>query len=154
MNNIGFNAIIIFGSTTLSTNTIVLNRKIQITLSATITANTLFQIQFPNLPTPMNPCSTEMSSMIVTVTPADKLTITAASAIQGNSAPKLTFIANSLYISFNYDKQITITAGTYTDMIPITTNTNASFLSNTNIQLSSTGFTFEPSTIFLPLGQK
>ena len=95
-----------------------------------------------------------MSSMIVTVTPADKLTITAASAIQGNSAPKLTFIANSLYISFNYDKQITITAGTYTDMIPITTNTNASFLSNTNIQLSSTGFTFEPSTIFLPLGQK
>ena len=94
-----------------------------------------------------------MSSMIVTVTPADKLTITAASAVQGNSAPKLTFVANNLYISFNHDQQVSITAGTFSDLIPITTNTNASFLSNTNIQLQSTGFTFEPSTIFLPIGQ-
>ena len=54
-----------------------------------------------------------MSTMIVTVSPSDQLSLTAASAVQGNSAPKLTFIANSLYISFNHDKQITITAGTY-----------------------------------------
>ena len=80
--------------------------------------------------------------MIVTVTPADKLTMTAASVPQGNSAPKLTFVANNLYISFNHDKQVTITAGTYSDYISITTNTNASFLSNTNIALQSTGFVF------------
>ena len=92
--------------------------------------------------------------MIVTATPADKLTITAASGIQGNSAPRLTFVANNLYISFNHDQQVTITAGTYSEEIPITTNTNASFLSNTNIQLQSTGFVFDPSTVFLPLGQE
>ena len=153
LNNIGFNAIIIFGSTTISTNTVVLNRKVQITLSTTIAANTVFQVQFPNLPTPMQPCSTEMSSMIVTVTPANKLTLTAASAVQGNSAPRLTFVTNNLYISFNHDQQVSITAGTYSQLVPITTNTNASFLSNINIQLQSTGFVFEPSTVFLPLGQ-
>ena len=153
LNNIGFNAIIIFGATTISTNTIVLNRKVQIGVNTTIPADTLFQIQFPNLPTPMLPCSTEMSTMIVTVTPADKLTLTAASAVQGNSAPRLTFVANSLYVAFNHDQAVTITAGTYSGQIPITTSTNASFLSNTNIQLQSTGFLFEPSTVFLPLGQ-
>ena len=58
LNNIGFNAIIIFGATTISTNTVVLNRKIQITLTTTIPADTVFQVQFPNLPTPMLPCST------------------------------------------------------------------------------------------------
>lgn len=102
----------------------------------------------------MLPCSTEMSSMIVTVTPANKLSLIAASGTQGNSAPRLTFVANSLYISFNHDQPVTITAGTYSKQIPITTNTAAAFLSNTNIQLQSTGFVFEPSTVFLPIGQK
>ena len=92
--------------------------------------------------------------MIVTVTPSSKLSLTAASAVQGNSAPQLTFQVNSLYVSFNHNKQITITAGTYSSLIPITTSTNASFLSNVNIELQSTGFTFEPTTVFLPLGQK
>ena len=148
------NAIILFGTTTLSTNANVLNRKVQITISSTIPADTQFQVQFPNLPTPMSPCTTEMSTMIVTVTPADRLSLTAASGIQGNSAPQLNFVANSLYISFNHDHPITITAGTYSQAIPITTNTGDAFLSNTNIQLQSTGFLFEPSTVFLPIGQK
>ena len=142
-----------FGSTTLSTNTVVLNRKIQVTLTALISANTVFQIQFPNLPTPMQPCTTEMSTMIVTVTPADRLTVLAASAVQGNSAPRLTFVANSNYISFNHEQQVVITAGTYSGLVPITTNTNSSFLSNVNIQMQSTGFVFEPSSVFLPIGQ-
>ena len=95
-----------------------------------------------------------MSTMIVTVTPANKLTLTAASAVQGNSAPRLTFVANSQYISFNNDNAVTITAGTYSQQIPITTNTNSKFLSNINIQLQSSGFLFEPSSVFLPIGQQ
>ena len=153
LNNVPINAIILFGVNTLSTNANVLNRKIQITISTTIPADTQFQVQLPNLPTPMHPCTTEMSTMIVTVTPADRLSLTAASGIQGNSAPQLTFVANSLYISFNNDQPVTITAGTYSQQIAITTNTAAAFLSNTNIQLQSTGFLFEPSTVFLPIGQ-
>lgn len=92
--------------------------------------------------------------MIVTVTPPDKLSLTAASQIQGNSAPRLTFQANSLYISFNYDQPVVITAGTYSQNIPITPSDNSTFLSNVNIQLQSAGFVFEPSTVFLPIGQK
>lgn len=94
-----------------------------------------------------------MSTMIVTVTPSNKLTLTAASQIQGNSAPRLTFQLNSLYISFNYDQPIVITAGTYSQAIPITPSDNSTFLSNTNIQLQSTGFIFQPSSVFLPIGQ-
>lgn len=92
--------------------------------------------------------------MIVTVTPANKLSITAASSVQGNSAPKLTFVPNNLYISFNHDSPITITAGTYSQPIKITTSNGGKFLSNINIQLQSTGFTFSPSTVFLPIGQQ
>ena len=154
LNNVPLNAILIFGANTISTNAAVTNRKIQINITTTISANTVFQVQLPNLPTPLTPCTTEMSTMIVTVTPSSKLSITAASSLQGNSAPKLTFVANNLYISFNNNTPITITAGTYSQPIPITTSSGAKFLSNINIQLQSTGFTFTPSTVFLPIGQK
>ena len=152
LNNVPLNAILIFGANTISTNAAVINRKIQINITTTISANTVFQVQFPNLPTPLSPCTTEMSTMIVTVTPSSKLSITAASSLQGNSAPKLTFVANNLYISFNNNTPVTITAGTYSQPIRITTNSGAKFLSNINIQLQSTGFTFNPSTVFLPIG--
>lgn len=153
LNNIPINSILLFGANTIATNTQVLNRRIEIPVTTTIPLNTNFQIQFPNLPTPVNPCSTEMSTMIVTVAPSTKLSLTAASQVQGNSAPRLTFQANSLYISFNHDSPITITAGTYSQDIPITPSDNSKFLSNVNIQLQSTGFVFEPSTVFLPIGQ-
>ena len=94
-----------------------------------------------------------MSRMIVTVTPANKLSLTAASSLQGNSAPKLTFVANNLYITFNNNSPIAVTAGTYTRPIQIQTSNGAGFLSNINIQLQSTGFTFTPSNVFLPIGQ-
>jgi hypothetical protein len=153
LNNIPINAILLFGANTISSNTVVLNKRIQLLVSTLIPLNTMFQVQFPNLPTPISPCSTEMSEMIITVTPSDKKTLLAASQIQGNSAPRLTFQANSLYLSFNYNQPITITAGTYSQLIPITTSNNASFLSNINIQLQSSGFVFEPASVFLPIGQ-
>lgn len=154
LNNMPLNAILIFGANIISSNAAVTNRKIEITITSTIAANTVFQVHFPNLPTPLTPCTTEMSTMIVTVTPASKLSITAASSLQGNSAPKLTFIANNLYISFNNNTPVTVTAGTYSQPIQIATNSGDKFLSNINIQLQSTGFTFSPSTVFLPIGQK
>lgn len=153
LNNVPINTILIFGANTISSNTVVTNRKIQITMTSTIPANTVFQVQFPNLPTPLSPCTTEMSRMIVTVTPASKLSLTAASSVQGNSAPKLTFVSNNLYISFNSNLPITVTAGTYSQPIKITTSNGAGFLSNINIQLESAGFTFTPSNVFLPIGQ-
>jgi hypothetical protein len=93
-----------------------------------------------------------MSNIIATVTPANRLSIYAASTEQSNSAPVLTFVANSRYISLNHDQTILITAGTYSSLIPITTNDNSAFLSNVNLILSSSGFTFTPSQIFLPIG--
>lgn len=153
LNNVPINSILLFSTNTLSANTQVVNRRIEIPISTTIPANTIFQVQFPNLPTPLTSCSTEMSTMIVTVAPSNKLTLTAASQVQGNSAPRLTFQANSLYISFNYDQPIVITAGTYSQSISITPSDNSTFLSNTNIQLQSIGFVFEPSSVFLSIGQ-
>jgi hypothetical protein len=153
LNNVPINAILIFGSTTLSSNTEVTNRKIQIPVTSNIPASTVFQVHFPNLPTPLSPCTTEMSRMIVTVTPANRLSLIAASSLQGNSAPKLTFVANNLYIKFNNNLPIVVTAGTYSQPIKISTSNGAGFLSNINIQLQSAGFTFTPSSVFLPLGQ-
>lgn len=95
-----------------------------------------------------------MSEIVVTVTPSNKLSIYSASSVQGNSAPRLTFVQNTRYISFNYDQTIVITAGTYSAPIPITASDNSSFLSNININFTSTGFTFLPSSVFLPLGQR
>jgi hypothetical protein len=95
-----------------------------------------------------------MSEMIVTVTPSSKLSISSASSVQGNSAPRLTFVQNSRYISFNLDQTVTITAGTYSSPISITSSDSNAFLSNININLTSTGFTFTPSQVFLPIGVK
>jgi hypothetical protein len=95
-----------------------------------------------------------MSDIIITVTPSSKLSIYSASSTQGNSAPMLTFVPNSRYISFNSDQSIVITAGTYSAPISITGSDNAAFLSNINVNLTSTGFTFVPSTVFLPIGFK
>ena len=75
LNNIPINAILLFGANTISSNTVVLNKRIQLLVSTLIPLNTMFQVQFPNLPTPISPCSTEMSEMIITVTPSDKKTI-------------------------------------------------------------------------------
>lgn len=94
-----------------------------------------------------------MSEIIVTVTPSTKLSITSASTFQGNSAPSLTFIQNSRYISFNHDQTVSITAGTYSQAIDITSSDNNDFLTNINIGLQSTGFTFTPAAIFLPIGE-
>lgn len=95
-----------------------------------------------------------MSEMIVTVTPSNKLSVYAASSVQGNSAPTLSFIQNSRYISFNNDQTITITAGTYSSPISITASDGNAFLSNININLTSTGFLFIPNNVFLPIGVK
>ena len=44
-----------------------------------------------------------MSQIVSFITVANKSKITAASAVSGNSAPKLTFIKDNRYIQFNND---------------------------------------------------
>jgi len=93
-----------------------------------------------------------MSDIIVTVTLSNKLSIYAASTVQGNSAPTLTYVKNNRYVSFNNDLPIRITAGTYSVPITIASSDAAKFLSNTNIKMQSTGFVFEPETVFMAIG--
>ena len=152
LNNIPLNAILTYTTNVISSSTLIKNRKIQIPLTLNIPPQTPFSIQIPSLPTPKLPCSVQMSEIIVTITPSDKLSIYSASTVQGNSAPLLTFVKNAKYISFNNDNTIQITAGTYSAPIAITASDNHTFLSNINIKLSSTGFTFIPSNVFLPIG--
>jgi hypothetical protein len=152
LNNIGLNAIILYGANVISTPTVVKNRRIEIPISINIPLQTPFVVEFPNLPTPKLPCAAQMSDIIITITPGNKLSVYSASSVQGNSAPLLTFVKNSRYISFNNDHNIVITAGTYSNMIDITSSDNQAFLSNININLTSTGFIFLPSNIFLPIG--
>jgi hypothetical protein len=135
LNNIPISAILVFGAAVNSSSTVVKNRRIEVPVAVSMPLKSTFMLQFPNLPTPKSPCVVQMSEMIVTITPANKLSVYAASAVQGNSAPKLTFVMNSRYISFNHDQPIRITAGTYSAAIPVTSNDNASILSNTNIKL-------------------
>ena len=152
LNNLALNAFIVFGSNVISSSTVVRNRRIEVPITQTIPLLTQFIVSFPSLPTPKTACTAQMSDMIVTVTPSNKLSIYSASSVQGNSAPQLTFITNSLYVSFNSDATIMLTAGTYSTPIKIASSNNAAFLSNTNIALSSTGFTFSPSSLFIPIG--
>lgn len=93
-----------------------------------------------------------MSSIISFVTLSNKSRITAASAVSGNSAPKLTFIKDSRYISFNNDQTITITAGTYSSLIDVKSSDSKAFLTNVKVSVSSPGFVFEPSDLLLKLG--
>ena len=79
LNNIQLNTIIIYGSSLISSTAQVVNRRIQILMSISIPLKTEFRIDFPNLPTPKNPCNVLMSDMIATVTPANKLSILSAS---------------------------------------------------------------------------
>jgi len=93
-----------------------------------------------------------MSEIISYVTPNSKLSILAASATSGNSAPKLTFTKSSRYLSFNNDNEVVITAGTYSSPVSITSSDATSFLTNVIVNVSSTGFVFEPASILLSLG--
>lgn len=95
-----------------------------------------------------------MSKIVAFVTLNNKSKITAASAISGNSAPKLTFVKDSRYISFNNDNEVVITAGTYSELIDIKSSDSAPFLTNVKVALSSTGFVFEPSDVLLKLGDQ
>lgn len=70
----------------------------------------------------------------------------------GNSAPIITFTADPRYLSFNHDNTIDITAGTYSPMIDITSSDSNAFLTNIVVNISSSGFTFEPASVFLKLG--
>lgn len=152
LNNIPLNVILTYGVNVISSSTVIKNRRIEIPVTINIPLQTQFSIQIPSLPTPKLPCNVQMSEIIVTITPSNKLSIYSASTVQGNSAPLLTFVKNAKYISFNNDNTVQITAGTYSAPIAITASDNQKFLSNANIKLSSTGFTFTPSSVFLPIG--
>jgi hypothetical protein len=93
-----------------------------------------------------------MSQTSIFVSASNKKSIYAASMISGNSAPTLQFVKDTRYISFNNDQTIGITAGTYSSLIDITSSNGSPFLNNIYIALSSTGFTFEPNNVFLPIG--
>jgi hypothetical protein len=95
-----------------------------------------------------------MSEVVSFVTSNDKKSIYSASMISGNSAPRLTFVEDIRYISFNNDSAIEITAGSYSKNIQIFSSDLQPFLTNVNVNLSSTGFVFEPSQIFIKLGDK
>ncbi len=95
-----------------------------------------------NVPTPTLVTASEMSKITSFVTIANKSNITAASAISGNSAPKLTFFKDNRYISFNNDSAIVITAGTYSQLIEVRSSDGNPFLTNVKVALSSTGFVF------------
>lgn len=93
-----------------------------------------------------------MSQTVGYVTANNKKSILAASSAASNSAPVLTFTADTRYLSFNYDNTVTITAGTYSPYIDITSSDNASFLTNVIVNLTSNGFTFDPASVFLKQG--
>lgn len=129
----------------------VVKRRIAITLTSAIAASTRFIVEFSNLPTPKFPGTTDMNEMSIVVSSSDKSVTLAASSIKTNEAPKLTFISNTRYISFNSDSTVTITAGTYSSPISITSSDGQTFLSNILISYTSSGFTFKdnPTRIFL-----
>lgn len=83
-----------------------------------------------------------MSKIVSFVTLANKSKITAASAVSGNSAPKLTFVKDSRYIQFNNDNEIVITAGTYSQLISVKSSDSNAFLTNIKVVLASVGFVF------------
>lgn len=130
----------------------VIDRTLEIEMSTAINTNTEIELEFSSLPTPKLPGSVSMSEMIGFITPSNKKSVYASSSESGNSAPLLTFVADSRYISFNNDQTITITAGTYSLPIDIDSSDGAKFLTNINVNLSSSGFEFSPSSVFLSVG--
>ena len=123
-----------------------------ISTSSPITLNTVFSIEFPSLPTPKLPSNVAMSDTIGYITASDKKSILAASSTASNSAPILSFTPDVRYISFNHDNTVSITAGTYSQAIDITSSDSQPFLTNVMVNLTSAGFTFDPSSVFLQQG--
>lgn len=80
--------------------------------------------------------------MIGYITPSTKKSIIAASSIAGNSAPIVTFTEDTRYLSFNNDNSIIITAGTFSELVDIESSDGNPFLTNINVNLTSSGFTF------------
>ena len=78
----------------------------------------------------------------------------AASDAKTNSAPVLEFSEEPRYLSFNSDSSIHITTGTYSPWIDITSSDSEEFLTNVRIDLASTGFVFEPSSVLLKVGDQ
>lgn len=135
-----------------SASATVTDRTLEISMTSAVATTTQFLIEFPSLPTPKVGCSVKMSQTIAYVTTSNKKSIYAASSIAGNSAPILTFTPDPRYISFNHNNAISITAGTYSQMIDITSSDGNAFLTNIVVNLTSSGFVFEPASVFLKLG--
>lgn len=130
----------------------VVNRRVAINMgTGSVPAGSSFIVTFTNLPTPSLAGTTDMNNMAAVVSSADLTVTVAASSVKTNEAPLQTFIANPLYISFNGDTTVTLTAGTYSLPIPITSSDNQQFLSNILVNFTATGFTFinNPTEIFL-----
>lgn len=120
----------------------VVNRMLEIAVATTITAGQNIKIDLPSLPTPKVPGDVAMSEMKMYVTTSNRKSIYAGSSKSSNSAPILTFVMDDRYISFNNDQTITITAGTYSPDISITSSDGNPFLTNILVSMSSAGFTF------------
>ena len=152
-NNQPISIVVKLGSVVLfSANSSVIDRTLEIEMGTLISADTEIRIEFPSLPTPKAAGAVAMSEMVGYLTESDKKSIYAASSTSGNSAPLLEFVADDRYISFNDDQTIVITAGTYSLPIYIKSSDSNPFLTNINVNLSSSGFVFEPSEVFLSLG--
>jgi hypothetical protein len=130
----------------------VVNRRVEINMNlAAIPAGSSFIIEFSTLPTPRAAGSTDMNYMSILVASSDKTTTLGTSTVKTNEAPILTFVSNLLYIQFNNDTTVTMTAGTYSLPIPITSSDGSKFLSNVLVNFTASGFTFmdNPTSIFL-----
>lgn len=88
------------------------------------------------------------------ITSSNKKSVLAASSMASNSAPLLIFTTDPRYLSFNHDNTIDITAGTYSQPIDILPSDSGVFATNIVVNLTSTGFLFEPESILLRQGDK
>jgi hypothetical protein len=57
LNNLALNAILIYGSSIISSTATVRNRRIEVSITINIPLSSSFTVQFPNLPTPKSACS-------------------------------------------------------------------------------------------------
>ena len=137
----------------VSTSSAVINTRIGYQLNTiTVPANTPFQIMITSLLTPKTPATIDLNPMKIFVAASDRLSTIATSIQSRNELGSLTFIPNTLHLTVNNYNPIQLTAGTYSTPITITASDNATFLTNMQLTLSSTQFTFISNPTFLYLG--
>lgn len=136
-----------------STDTCTVTAKTtQFTISKAIDAGSTMVITLGNVPNPLTSANVNFGTIELFAFDSTKNNLLAVSNPGYNQATEFSYGDLSKYVQANYGQDITVTVGTYSNPVVVTTNDNTRFIQDVNINADTPGFMFVPSVLNFYIG--